>query len=163
MRRLQLDIYLPEFRATILEVSVRNFSDDPFGRLISGALKVEGGYRAIESWQVATNVVYNDCPSKMILHYRWAESKILKSLRWFKLVPPGHVLCTLDESIPDNARGPDYEMETHADLVRRKVVCLQIAKFGHHRDGGAFKTDEEAANVFALMLEDSQVRSATCH
>lgn len=153
MRLLDLDIYLPEFRASILELSVKTFGDNPWGRVLSGLLKIESGHRAIESWQVGTTVVYNTCSSRMILHDRWAAlSK--SNQEWFELVPPGRILCTLDESSPDEDRGPDYETETHADLVRRNVVCLLIAKFGHYRDLEAVETDGKLlATFFALMLE----------
>jgi len=50
-------------------------------------------------------------------------------------------------------QGPKYEAETHSGLIQRKVICLQIAKFGHHSQWSTIKTGEEIATVFALILE----------
>ena len=49
-------------------------------------------------------------------------------------------------------REPKYETKTHSGLIQRKVICLQIAKFGHRRLY-FIETDEKIATVFGLILE----------
>lgn len=66
---------------------------------------------------------------------------------------PGRVLCTLDDSPHDAERGPEYETETRLGLIQRKVICLQIAKFGHDRFWYYIKTGEELSTVFGLIFE----------
>jgi hypothetical protein len=148
LQYLSLDIYLPDFRATVLEVSIHTLEDNPFGSVISGSLRIEGGCKALENWQIGTNIIYNTSPCSTTLSNRWKN-------RWNATVPPpGRVICSLDEGLPDWERGPKYETETHSRLIQRKVICLQIAKFGYNRSPGYFiETDEEMATVFALILE----------
>jgi hypothetical protein len=150
-RHLCLDIYLPDFRATVLEVSIHALEDNFFGPVISASLMIEGGCKALENWQIGTNVVYNTSPCSMQLSNRWLAPKFgLK--RWDTVPPPGRVICTLDDSLRDVVREPKYETKTHSGLIQRKVICLQIAKFGHRRLY-FIETDEKIATVFGLILE----------
>ena len=151
-RYLCLDIYLPGFRASILEVSVCTQEDNPFGQVISGSLRIEGGCSTFESWQPGTNVIYNTPPYRMRLLNHCINHEMYRNKR-YPAPPPGHIICTLDESLPNEERGPDYEIDTHSELIQRKAICLQIAKFGHNRKWHMIKTDKEIATVFALILE----------
>lgn len=150
--RLNLDICLPNFRVTVLGVNVHTLEDNLFGPVISGSLMIEGGCMALENWQTGTNIIYNTSPRSMKLSNRWIVPQFRPN-RWYKVPPPGRVICNLDESLPEGVREPKDETETHSGLIRRKAIILQIAKFGHSRGWHLIKTDEEIATIYALILE----------
>ena len=151
-RLLFLHIYLPGFRATLLEANIDTMQDKPFGSVISGSLKLEGGCKVLEYWKIGANIVYNTSPRSMRLLNKHIHPKTSRHIG-YKFPPPGCVLCTLDENIPEGEGEQKFEAEIHSGLIQRKAICLQIAKFGHGALPHFIKTDEEIATVFGLILE----------
>ncbi|KAF4630552.1 hypothetical protein G7Y89_g7584 [Cudoniella acicularis] len=146
-RFLFLEVYRPGFRANILEVDVETCNGSPFSQVISASLKMESFCRPLGFWKGENRPVYN------VSHHQRLFNKYLldEDLRGEeKPIPSGRVLCTLDAECEDNE-------EQHEEFVRRSVVCLQIARFGHssHRFEHHPRefVEEHVNTVFALLLE----------
>jgi hypothetical protein len=100
--------------------------DNPFGRLISALLKIEGGCRAFENWEIGTNIIYNTSPRRSMRLYNGCIYPEHTTGWWDTVPPPGCIVCSLDESHPDVVREPEYEAETHSGLFNGKLYVYKL-------------------------------------
>jgi len=142
-RSFFLDVYRPEFRVKVLEADATNKHNNPFGKVISASLKLQGHTRPLGYWHSNSRPIYNENPD-MYLFNQWLLPWSVNTNQYPAL---GRVLCTLDER---------SECENcHSELVHRGVICIQVAKFGHLGPDPKFwhLVNDEVTTVYALMLE----------
>ncbi|KUJ11494.1 HET-domain-containing protein [Mollisia scopiformis] len=139
-RNLSLHSYEDGPRAEIVDVSVVNTADNPFGEVISAALTIKSRFRTFDHWTGKNLPIYNNTEwiEDMKIANRWRDPK--KNVDC-ATAPLGRVICTLDE------RPQDVDA-AHKNMLRLGVICLQIGKFGH-RD----YPEDPGETVFALVLQ----------
>lgn len=137
--------YSQKYRAHILEVQVRTESTNEYGQVASSVLKIDTRLRSLEYWQTPSEPVYNGDTNRVTLFSRGWDSSLTNL---YAKQTQGRVLCTLDERTQGMA-------SCHAEIVRRKAMCVQIASFEAHYGSSKRRanTDEAKINVYGLILE----------
>ncbi|CZR65411.1 uncharacterized protein PAC_15311 [Phialocephala subalpina] len=116
--------YKPGFRASVLEINVSNVDGNPFAQVVSASLKLKGQSRPLAYWKDEETPTYNST-SNMELRDRSIVPDLL-----------GDARKDLDKC--------------HHEMMRRNVICLQIAKFGHY-ESEHYAPD--TTTIYALILE----------
>ena len=151
--RLYLQTYRPGYRAKILQVDVETSGNSPFSEVLSASLKLQS--HCLPFTSISNNPTFNRGFEMSILN-RFRGAEYLRQDT--QVVSPGRMLCTLDERPPHSVTSE----ACCADLVRRGVICIQIARFGHETEKWPLEAfqgyteefgREKLATVFSLMLE----------
>lgn len=150
-RRLDLDSYAEGHRATILDVDIKVDGDNDFGRVKSGAIKLECSVKALSDWKEPLLPIYNEHGGdfesmRMSTRYLHSDDSVA-------YVPPpvGRILCTTDIR-------PGHVDACHAEMIERRAICAQIACFKTPdrratRNPGGEKIEHWGLIVYGLILE----------
>ncbi|KAH6677337.1 heterokaryon incompatibility protein-domain-containing protein [Halenospora varia] len=135
--------YEPGPRALVLEAGTRNLNDDPFTKVISATLRLRGRCRAVAYWQDPFVPDYEASVNEGSMNDP-LDTKNRRGL-----------VCMLDR------RAQDASI-CHRLLVKKHVICMQIAKF-YDKTALSKERKKGRSILFGLLLEatgveDSQYR-----
>jgi hypothetical protein len=131
--------------AEILDVSVTNAGDNVFGEVIFSALTLHGACKDSRQWSTKSEAVFNTTDGK----YRYAQlhNRVSEPVDYetgeLEMPPPGKIICTLDDR-------PVYDDLCLEEMEAQKVICIQIAKFGHWT---GLSGKRQGTTTFGLLLQ----------